>query len=87
MYSIAIRDNLIVAVLCGAVGDSIISKSEYDEVKALFLSAPVAPDGYIYRLRADNWEWELVELPYTPPVEEPDVTAEEALDFLFGGES
>lgn len=43
---------------------------------------PTDPDGYTYKLRADDLEWELVELP---PVEEPELTADEALDIILGG--
>lgn len=38
-----------------------ITESEYDALKALICSKPEAPDGYVYRLRADTLEWELVE--------------------------
>lgn len=51
-------------------------------VKAAMQFKPSDPEGYTYRLRADRLEWELVELP---PVEEPDLTADEALDIILGG--
>ena len=37
---------------------------------------PTDPDGYIYKLRADDLEWELVKLP---PIEPEPLTDEEAL--------
>ena len=50
-------------------------------------NAPTAQDGYMYRLRADTLEWELVELPPMPePEDEPTVAAKaEAFDILLGG--
>ena len=45
-------------------------------VKAAMQFRPTNPDGYTYKLRADNLEWELVELP---PVEPEATTDEEAL--------
>ena len=52
------------------------AESDYDRIKALFLLKPKAPSGYTYKLRADNLEWELVELP---PIEPEPLTDEEAL--------
>ena len=43
--------------------------SEYDSVKAIIQGKPAAPDGYAYKLRADNYEWELAEDPPTPDEE------------------
>ena len=43
-----------------------------------------APSGFTYRLRDDTHEWELYEMPVQ---EEPeDLTAEEALDIIVGGD-
>ena len=53
-----------------------ISESEYYELLSVIRNRPSAPDGYDYKLRADNLEWELVKLP---PVEPEPVTDEEAL--------
>lgn len=49
-------------------------------------NAPTAQDGYMYRLRADTLEWELVELPPMPePEDEPTVEDKaEAYDILMG---
>lgn len=65
-----------------------ISEAEYKNLLSLIKSAPSAPSGYTYKLRADNLEWELVELP---PIEPEPSTVEdkaEAYDILMGeGES
>lgn len=53
-----------------------ITENEARQIEQMFLFAPPAPDGYAYKLRADNLEWELVELP---PIEPEPLTDEEAL--------
>ena len=53
-----------------------ITESEAWQIEQMFLSAPSAPDGYAYKLRADTLEWELVKLP---PIEPEPITEEEAL--------
>lgn len=52
------------------------SDTEYDTVMQKIQNKPANPEGYQYNLRADNLEWELVELP---PVELEPLTDEEAL--------
>lgn len=37
--------------------------AEYTEAIKVMESRPTPPQGYDYRLRADNLEWELYELP------------------------
>ncbi len=63
---------------------TVISEQQYAEVLSAARSKPSAPDGYSYMLRADNLEWKLVE---QPPEPEPDPTAEDILDTLFGGDA
>lgn len=82
MWYKVIQDIYITAVGEG-YNDTQITKAEYDEIMAKIHSAPTAPDGYDYLLRADTLKWELVELP-TPAPEEP--TAEEVVNILLGGE-
>ena len=53
-----------------------ITESEYSTIMQKIQNKPVDPNGYQYRLRADNLEWELVELP---PIEPEPLTDEEAL--------
>ena len=58
--------------------------TDYDEIIQKISGKPQDPEGYIYELRADNYEWELVELP-PEPEPDPNVSAEEALSILLGG--
>ena len=53
-----------------------LTESEYNKLLSIIQTAPAAPNGYQYKLRADNLEWELVELP---PVDPEPLTDEEAL--------
>jgi len=55
---------------------TVISAERYAAIKEQIGDHPIATDGYAYKLRADNLEWELVELP---PVEPEPLTDEEAL--------
>ena len=59
-----------------------ITETQYNEILFMLRNAPVAPNGFAYRLTKEL-EWELYELP---PVEEPELTADEALDIILGGE-
>lgn len=66
---------------------TVISEARYNEIKSKLGNHPTAPAGYTYKLRADNLEWELVELPpeteYEPTIEDK----AEAYDILIGGAS
>ena len=62
-----------------------VTEEEYGELLSVIRDAPTAPDGYTYMLTADTLTWELVELPPAPP-EPEELTADEALDILLGGE-
>lgn len=44
-------------------GDDVeaITEAEYQELRALIQTKPEAPEGYVYRLRADTLAWELAE--------------------------
>lgn len=44
-------------------GDDVdaITESEFDALKTLIQSKPEAPEGWVYRLRADTLAWELAE--------------------------
>lgn len=76
-----IENGFITAIGTGIVGTE-ITESEYSTIMQKIRSKPTDPEGYQYKLRADNLEWELVELP---PVEDPELTADEALGIILGG--
>lgn len=58
----------------------VIGEAEKNILVDKFNSKPTAPEGYIYKLKADNLEWELIEIP--PEPDEP--TPEELLNILVG---
>lgn len=59
-----------------------ITEAKYNEILSMLRNRPEAPAGFGYRLTKEL-EWELYELP---PVEEPELTADEALEIILGGE-
>lgn len=75
-------DGYIASISTGC-GDEEIAAEEYQTIKEIIKSAPTAPDGYGYRLKSDL-TWEMCELPV---VEEVELTAEEALTIILGGEA
>ena len=85
-YYKVIADGYIVGI--GTNGnDSVteITESEYNAILDIIHAAPHdAPEGYEYKLRASDLEWELVELPPAPEPSE-DVDDSEALEILLGG--
>lgn len=80
MYGKVVLDGFIGAVVIG--GGTAIPETEYNEILDKIHNKPLAPDGYTYRL-TEGLEWVLVELP---PIPEDDVSADEAMEILFGGE-
>ena len=82
-YSKITKDGYILAIGSGTTGTA-ISEDEYNSILAAIQSCPSAPYGYGYRLTADL-KWELHEHPAA--VDDPELTAEEALDIITGGGS
>jgi hypothetical protein len=83
VYYKTIIDGYIESVSTGAGGVP-ITEEEYNTILEFARSAPKADDGHVYKLRADNLEWELVELPPSP--DPPDeVNDTEALAIILGG--
>lgn len=66
-------------------GEIEITESEYIEILGVIQTATAAPKGYAYLLRADNLEWELVELPEEDDPEDEELSDSEALDIILGG--
>lgn len=72
--------------LSNGFGQKQITEEEYNNLLSIIRSAPSAPDGYTYMLRADTLEWELVEnQPEPEPPADDDVDDAEALSILLGG--
>lgn len=60
--------------------------AQYDVIIGKIQDMPDAPEGSMYRLRADTLEWELVELPPAPPPSPDDELSDtEALSLITGG--
>lgn len=66
------------------IGDVEITKEEYEAILEIIHSRPIPEDGYDYKLKTDL-TWELVEAP--APEEDPNITADEALNIILGGEA
>lgn len=81
-YYKTIIDDYVASITTDA-GQVEITRAEYDDIMALIRTAPTPPDGYAYKLRADDLTWELMELPPVP--DEPTVEDKaEAYDILMG---
>lgn len=62
-YRISREDGYITGVVAGvSAANANCTEEEYQQVKALLLSPPDAPEGFYYRLREDR-EWELHPAP------------------------
>ena len=70
-----IQDEFVMAVGTN-IGGTEITESEYNSIMQKIQTKPTDPEDFQYKLRADNLEWELVELP---PVEPEPLTDEGAL--------
>lgn len=83
-YYKTIIDGYIFTISVGS-GQIEITEEEYNTIMAIILLAPEDPDGYVYKLRADTMEWDLVEFL---DESEPDLNIDdtEALSILLGGE-
>lgn len=78
MHFFEILDNgyvLSIGETSGNVGNA-ITEERYHAIRTAMSEKTESPEGYTYKLRADNLEWELVDLPPEP---EPAPTEEEAL--------
>lgn len=84
MFFKNIDGDYIVSLSTG-FGQTAITEAEYSELLSRIRSAPKAPQGYGYKLRADSLDWELAEEPAEPEPEEEELSSEEALEILLGG--
>lgn len=61
-YRLNKEDGYIHGVVAGVSAEnSNIAEDEYIKIKAIIENAPIAPDGFYYRLK-ENLEWELCEM-------------------------
>lgn len=80
MYYKNIENGYIICIGTGT-GDVEITEDEYNAIMAVIKTRPEDVDGYTHRLLEDL-TWEQVE---APPVEEEELSADEALDIILGG--
>lgn len=79
-YYKMIDNSYLIQIGMGYGGEE-ITADEYRAIAEVISNVPTAPDGYSYRLKADL-TWELYELPAV----EEELTADEALAIILGGE-
>ena len=75
------NDGDYITAIGTGIGDEEITQKEYENILSVIRSRPTPEPGYDYRLRTDL-TWELIE---APAVEE-EISADEALDIILGGE-
>lgn len=78
------ENGYILSIGTGA-GEEEITQDEYENILSVIRSCPTAEVGYGYKLRTDL-TWELVEVPVIPE-DEQEITDEEALNIILGGEA
>ena len=84
-YYKTVSENDIVAVGTGAGGEE-ITKAEYENLIAIIAAKHPVEEGYGYRLKTDL-TWERFELPVVTDASSHELTAEEALSIILGGDS
>lgn len=78
-------NNYILAIGTG-YGGTEITEAKYNEIMAIIQNHPTA-EGKGYRLKADL-TWEEYDLPPVPkPSDDDEISTDEALNILLGGES
>ena len=77
-----VSDGYIMSIGVGT-GSTEITEQEYNAIRSVIANKPEETETTDYMLR-DDLTWEAYEVESIP---EPDPTPDEALDFLFGGES
>ena len=78
-------DGEYISSISTGCGQTEISEQEYNTILDIIRSAPTAPGGFVYKLRADTLEWELVELSTEPEPEYTDEDKAEAYDIIVSG--
>ena len=85
-YYCQYNDSGILLAIGTGAGGTEITEAEYNEIMAIIQSCPNV-DGKGYRLKADL-TWEEYDLPPVPkPSDDDEISTDEALNILLGGES
>ena len=82
-YFKILQDGYILSIGKGSGGED-LTESEYMQILDSIRNKPVAPDGYVYRLKSDL-TWERLEQQVAPEDADPDLTDAEALAIILGG--
>lgn len=62
-YRVNVEDGYIHGVVQGVTADNAnCTEEEYNHIKAIIETVPIASEGFCYRLK-ENLEWELCEMP------------------------
>lgn len=77
-------ENEYIASISTASGQVEITQEEYENILSVIKNRPKAEFGFDNKLRKDM-TWELVELP--PVSEDEEISADEALKIILGGEA
>lgn len=80
-----VEDGYIIFIGTGACCGDEITCDEYNELLALIKKAPTSEDGYSHRLTVEK-EWERFKLPVNEASVTDELSAEEALEIITGGE-
>ena len=67
-------------------GGTEMTEAEYNNILGIIRNGPTAQGNYSYRLKSDL-TWERWEPPVTPEDADPELSAEEALDIILGGDT
>lgn len=81
MYYKHIEDGFITSIGTG-MGQTEITQEEYDSILAVIQSRPTPEAGFDYRL-CEDLTWEQVECPID---DDPELSEQEAMDIILGGE-
>lgn len=84
-YFKALSDGYIYAIGAGSGGTE-ITEAEYNNILGIIRNGQTAYGSYSYRLKSDL-TWERLEPPVTPDDADPELSAEEALDIILGGDA
>lgn len=86
MYYKTIKNGYVTMIGMGTyISGEEVTQEEYDNLVNIIKNRPSAEDGYGYRL-TEGLEWEQYELPVQEVPNPQELTAEEALEIIVGGE-
>ena len=85
-YYKIIEEEYITAIGTGFDGEE-ITEEEYNNLLQIIRTKPIAEESYDYRLKNDDLNWELYEVPPTEVDPDAEIGDSEALSIILGGDS